>query len=119
MGGYRMTHPIVAAAREFQSDELRRRKRKQKPRLSTEEMFFLTGSLETIEKTQTPEQVESDRLRVARGHQAVEIFGYRDTFDEQAATVITDILHAAAARGWTPQAVLDRAARYYAEERPH
>lgn len=111
-----MTHPIIAAAREFQSDELRRRKRKQKPRLDTEETFFLTGSLQAIETTATPEQVEDPHWRNARGSQAVGIFGYTDTFDEQAATVITDILHAAAARGYSPQAVLDQAVLYYAEE---
>lgn len=112
-----MTHPIIAAAQEFQRDELRRRRRKQKPRLSTEEMFFLIGSLQAVDAAETPEQVENSHLRNARGSQAVDIFGYSDTFDEKAATVITDILHAVAARGFSPQAVLNQAAAYYAEER--
>lgn len=113
-----MTHPIIAAAREFQSDEMRRRKRKQKPRISGEELFFLIGSLQAVDAARTPEQVENDHLRNARGSQAVGIFDYRDDFDEQAATVIVDILHAVAARGLRPQEVLDRAAAYYVEERP-
>lgn len=62
---------------------------------------------------EAPEKVQ---LHAERGHLAVGAIGYTDTFDEAAANAVTDILHAAAARGHNPQAVLDRAAAYYAEE---
>lgn len=78
---------------------------------------MLRGSVRAVEATRTQGQVEHPHLRVARGLQAVELFGYTDTADENAATVITDILHAVAAAGYSPQAVLNQAAAYYAEER--
>ena len=76
----------------------------------------LEAEIRAAEAT-TVEQIDQQLEREARGAVAVDLFGYRDTFDEKAATVITDILHAAAARGHSPQAVLDQAAAYYAEER--
>lgn len=110
-----MTHPIIAAAREFQKDEERREKRGQTMRMpDVIAGAHLRQGLNAAEATSLEQH---DDNRVQRGMVAVEIFDYSDTFDEKAATVITDILHAAAASGWTPQAVLDRAARYYAEER--
>lgn len=108
---------LVNAGHELVSDELRRRKQGNRPRLNTEELFVLRGSIRAVEATQTPGQVSHPHLRVARGLQAVELFGYTDTADENAATVITDILHAVAAAGYSPQAVLNQAAAYYAEER--
>lgn len=106
--------PIVAAALEFQSDEQRRRKRGQRPRLSAEGTIFLAGALASIKAGVG--QVDEPRQRSRRGTQAVDLFGYEDTFDEKAATVVTDILHAAATRGYSPQGVLNQAAAYYAEE---
>lgn len=114
-----MTHPIITAAGEFYDDERRREKRGQKlrmPDLLAE--AHLRAGLAATATTATPEGVEDTQARIDRGALAVGIFGYRDSFDEQAATVITDILHAAAARGFSPQAVLDQAALYYAEEKP-
>ncbi len=114
-----MMHPIIAAAREFQKDEARREKRGQALRMPGDgrEAAEIDWAIETAESPSTPENVESPEYRRGRGELAVGIFGYVDSFDEQAATVITDILHAAAARGFSPQAVLDQAALYYAEER--
>ena len=114
-----MTHPIIAAAREFQSDEQRREKRGQAlrmPDLLAE--AHLRAGIAAVESTGTPEGVEEGYSKIRRGELAVGIFGYVDDFDEQAATVITDILHAVAARSHRPQEVLDRAAAYYVEERP-
>lgn len=108
---------LVDAAREFEADELRRRRRSQRPRIGTAHLFSLRGALRVIGRTTTKAEVENPHLRVARGLQAVELFGYTDTADENAATVITDILHAVAAAGYSPQAVLNQAAAYYAEER--
>lgn len=108
---------LVNAAHELVSDELRRRKQGNRPRLDSGGLFALRGAIRAVEATQTPGQVLHPHLRVARGLQAVELFDYTDTPDENAATVITDILHAVAAAGYSPQAVLDQAAAYYAEER--
>lgn len=108
---------LVDAAREFVDDELRRRKRGNAPRLDAKEFFMLRGSIRAVDATRTEGQICHGTLRVARGAQAVELFGYDDTVDEKAATVITDILHAVAAAGYSPQAVLNQAAAYYAEER--
>lgn len=117
MGGHRMS-ALVQAGREFVVDEKRRRARGQKPRMEAEELQQLEAEIRSTEAT-TIEHVDLQHEREARGLVAIGIFGYTDTVDEQAATVITDILHAAAARGFSPQAVLDQAALYYAEERPH
>lgn len=85
--------------------------------MEAEELQRLEAEIRAAESPSTPEKVESPEYRCGRGELAVGIFDYRDSFDEQAATVITDILHAAAARGHSPQAVLDQAALYYAEEK--
>jgi len=109
-----MTHPIIRAAQEFQKDEERREKRGQTlrmPDLVAE--AHLRAGLSAVEATRL-EHLETHRA--ARGTVAVDIFDYSDTFDEKAATVVTDILHAVAARGFSPQAVLNQAAAYYAEE---
>lgn len=119
MGGHRMTHPIIAAAGEFYNDERRREKRGQKPRMPDPLVeAHLRAGIAAINSTATPSGIDSQSSREARGEVAVEIFGYRDTFNEKAATVITDILHAVASRGYNPQAALDQAAAYYAEEKP-
>lgn len=117
MGGHRMSgHPITRAAAEFLKDEQRRARRAQKTRLGEVGMLQLQGALAVVGATRAPEEVASPDIQIARGAQAVGIFAYTDSFDEQAATVITDILHAAAANGASPQAVLNQAAAYYAEE---
>lgn len=107
---------LVQAGREFVVDEKRRRTRNQKTRMSEAELQQLEVEIRSAEAT-TIDRVDLQHERVDRGTLAVQIFGYRDTFDEKAATVVTDILHAVAARGYSPQAVLDQAAAYYAEER--
>ncbi|QDP45535.1 hypothetical protein SEA_FUZZBUSTER_51 [Microbacterium phage FuzzBuster] len=114
-----MTHAIITAAREFAKDESRRDARGFKRRLpgGGRAILQLVGGTLAAESPTSPEGVASPEMRNGRGSLAVEIFGYSDTFDEQAATVITDILHAVAARGLSPQAVLNQAAAYYAEER--
>lgn len=112
-------HPIILAAREFQRDEARREKRGQAlrmPDLLAE--AHLRAGLAAVDSPTSPAGVDDPQARIARGSVAVGVFGYVDTFDEQAATVIVDILHAAASQGFSPQAVLDTAALYYAEERP-
>lgn len=113
-------HPIIVAAQEFSRDEARREKRGQALRMPDvlAEAHLRVG-LAAVESPRTPEGVDDPQARVDRGVVAVDLFGYSDTFDEQASTVITDILHAVAARGYSPQHVLDTAALYYAEERPH
>lgn len=111
-----MTHALITAAREFDRDETRRVKRDQKPRLELIEHFQLQDGLAALDSTKTPAGVEDEKLRAIRGSIALGIFGYDDTTDEIAATVITDILHAAYALGYSPQAVLNQAAAYYAEE---
>lgn len=111
-------HYLVTAAREFQKDETRRERRHQALRMpDILAESHLRASLSAIESTSTAAGVHDPRLRSQRGLVAVGIFGYEDTLDEQAATVITDILHAVASLGFSPQAVLDQAAAYYAEER--
>lgn len=112
-----MTHAIVTAAREFSQDETRRRNRHQRPRIEMIEHIQLNDGLAALDSTKTPEGVEDESLRAIRGSIALGIFGYNDTADEIAATVITDILHAVAVLGFSPQAVLNQAAAYYAEEK--
>ena len=53
---------------------------------------------------------------VERGRAAIDMFNYDDTFDENAACVIADILHAVKAHGFYPNAVVGRALNYLAEE---
>lgn len=86
--------------------------------MEAEELQRLEAEIRAAEATSV-EQVDGREERIARGTVAVGIFDYTDSFDENAATVITDILHAAAARGCSPQTVLNQAAAYYAEERMH
>lgn len=112
-----MTHPIITAAREFQADEARREKRGQVLRMpSAESERDLREALMASESATSDENILNPYLRSRRGHLAVDVFGYTDSFDENAATVITDILHAVQAAGYSPQAVLNQAAAYYAEE---
>lgn len=113
-----MTHPIIAAAREFQKDEARREKRGQALRMPGDgrEAAAIDWAIETAQSPSTAEGVESAEYRRGRGQLAVGIFWYTDTVEENAATVIADILHAVAAAGRSPQAVLNQAAAYYAEE---
>jgi len=111
-----MTHPLILAAEEFQQDEARREKRGQAlrmPDLLAE--AHLRAAVNAAAST-SADQIYRSEHQDARGHLAVDIFGYTDTFDENAATVITDILHAVEAAGYSPQAVLNQAAAYYAEE---
>ena len=108
-----MTHAIIAAAREFSRDESRRRNRHQKPRLKMVEHIQLNEGLRAIDSPTTPEGVKDAYLRAVRGSVTVAIFGYADTVDENAATVITDILHAVAAAGYSPQAGVNQAAAYF------
>lgn len=113
-----MKHAVVVAANEFQKDETRRMKRGQARRMQGGAVLQLVGAGIALDSTKSEAGIDAPNLRNGRGSLAVEIFGYSDTFDEQAATVITDILHAVAARGYSPQAVLNQAAAYYAEESP-
>lgn len=110
-----MTHALITAAREFINDETRRLTRGQKLRMGGIEKINLASAVLAAESPADPAGVE--RARGERGSLAVSLFGYCDDFDECAATVITDILHAVAERGYSPQAVLNQAAAYYAEER--
>lgn len=96
-----MTHPIIEAAAQFQNDE-RGRKRKRMP--SADARRTLERTLHAAAST---EQDPIDWAR--RGELAVELFGYRDTFDEQAVTVIADILWAAQAHGFNPVDVMSKA----------
>lgn len=109
-------HPLVAAARELQKDELRRRRRGQRTRLDDSGASSLDAVLEAVGSPVSAEGIGSPEYRAGRGRVAVEVFDYRDDFDEVAATVITDILHAAVGEGYSPQHILDQAAAYYAEE---
>lgn len=107
---------LVEAGQEFLVDEERRTKRGQRTRMTEERQGDLAFAIAAV--TECKATVDDTPGRAAmRGNAAVDMFGYADTFDEKAATVITDVLHAAAARGFSPQAVLDQAAAYYAEER--
>lgn len=106
---------LLEAGQEFLADEERREKRGQRTRMDDRRQGHLAFAISTL--TDCRATVGDTRGRAAmRGHTAVELFGYRDTFDEKAATTITDILHAAAAKGHDPQQVLNQAAAYYAEE---
>lgn len=107
---------LTAAAAEFLGDEHRRRTRHQRPRLTAHEHARLQDEIRAF----TVDRHGPDDTRakaVARGEAAVQLFEYPDTFDAAAETVIVDILHAVAAYGWSPQAVLDNVILYYAEER--
>lgn len=107
---------LIEAGQEFLADEDRRTKRGQRTRMTEERQGDLAFAIASV--TDCRATVDDTPGRAAmRGNAAVDIFGYSDTFDEKAASTITDILHAAAARGASPQAVLDQGAAYYAEER--
>lgn len=109
---------LLEAGQEFLADEERRSKRGQRGRMNRRRQGDLAFAIATL--TECRATVDDTPVRAAlRGGTAVEIFGYSDTFDEKAASTITDILHAAAAKGFSPQQVLDQAAAYYAEERAH
>lgn len=103
-----MTHPIIAAAAEFQNDE-KRRKRKRMP---VEARMRLDRTLNAV---QHQEQDVIDYAR--RGEVVVELFDYRDTFDSAAATVITEILWAAQAHGYQPLAILQEAWDNFTEDK--
>ena len=108
---------LVSAGREFLADEDRRAKRRQKTRLTRPQRANLRHTVRTL--TECVLQVGDTRSKsIRRGQAALDLFDYNDDVDEIAATVITDILHAVASHGLSPQRVLDRAAMYYVEERP-
>jgi len=111
-----MTHALITATEEFMSDETRRLSRGQRVRMRALDKMDLATCLNAIRSTSRPSGVVDGEYQVDRGSLAVELFDYRDSFDENAATVITDILHAVVAAGFSPQAVLNQAAAYYAEE---
>ena len=103
-----MSHAIVEAAAQFQSDE-RGRKRKRMP---AEKRAALERTLHAVEH-----QVNDPIDWARRGEVAVELFGYVDTFDEKAATVIADILWAVQAHGFQPIDVLQNAWQSFNEDR--
>jgi hypothetical protein len=112
-----MSAAIIRAAREFQKDEQRRHSRGQQLRMPGSARGELADAVAAAVATDE-RSIDSPIWREQRGRLAVGVFGYTDTIDENAATVITDILHAVAAAGFSPQAVLNQAAAYYAEELP-
>lgn len=110
-------HPLLAAANEFLRDESRRRARGQRPRFEKGKAAQARASLSGFTEhalTETGGQGIADAA--IRGARAVHIFGYSDSFDGAAETVIADILHAVAAQGKDPGAVLAQAFDDYAEE---
>ena len=101
---------IVKAAATFLKEDERRKVR---PKLTPEEKQSLAHDLMAITGTGP---VSLEELRPLRGEVAARLFGYQDRFDEIAANVITDILHAAQKRGYDPLPILARARGYYFQE---
>ena len=108
-----MTAPVIvkAAARFLQEDA----RRKQRPKLTESEKLELSLDLNTL---QGAVPLHTAQARARRGEVAANLIGYEDTFDEVAANVITDILHAAEAHGHDPLTILARARAYYFQESP-
>lgn len=110
--------PTLAAANEFIRDEDRRKARGQRTRFSTLRAAEVRITLDGFEKHALTEKSGHDNESAAiRGSRAVHIFGYRDSFDGQAETVIADILHAVEAQGKDPAAVLAQAFSDFNHER--
>jgi hypothetical protein len=104
---------LVKAARTFLQQDAKRRSR---PLLTPAEKGRLSLELNAIEGGGVPSDAIMSRVR--RGDLAASIAGYNDTFDEVAANVIADILHAAEARGQNPLQIVARARSYYFQEAP-
>lgn len=102
-----MTHPIIGAAVEFQSDE-RGRKRK---RMDELDRVRLDAALNAVQH-----QVQDPIDYARRGEVVVDLFEYGDSFDAAAATVITEILWAVQAHGFQPFDVMHEAWRNLSED---
>ena len=103
-----MTHAVIEAAAQFQSDE-RGRKRK---RMTAEQRRDLERTLNAM-NVQRHDPIDWAR----RGEAAVDFFDYTDTFDEKAKTVIADILWAAQAHGFMPVEILQGSWSEYLADR--
>ena len=103
-----MTHAVIEAAAQFQSDE-RGRKRK---RMTPEQRRDLERTLNAM-NVQRHDPIDWAR----RGEAAVDFFDYTDTFDEKAKTVIADILWAAQAHGFMPVEILQGSWSEYLADR--
>ena len=109
-----MTAPaLVKAAHLFLIEEGNRPKR---PKLSVPEQAELRTDLHTIEAHSVP--FAEPTVLARRGDLAARLFGYDDSFDEVAANVIADVLHAVSAHGYDPMTVLAHARAYYYREAP-
>lgn len=102
-------HVLVKAGREFDKDESKRRMR---PRFTPAEQTELRLHLGLLGR-----HIEGPNGWAQRGDLAVGLFGYTDTFEEQAATVIADIMWAINARGGDPLHAIAQARAYYYEDR--
>lgn len=107
-----MSSPLAKAASLFLKADARRRSR---PQMPPEEKIELIRELHAI--TGIGEQVHPDNSeRAERGKAAVDLFGYEDTFDENAANVVADIMHALEVAGHSPLKVIAHARAYYFQE---
>lgn len=113
-------HPLLAAAEEFLHDEERRRTRGHRLRFHKEKTAAAQVALNGFTEHALTQTSGQDAASAAiRGSRAVHIFGYRDSFDGAAETVIADILHAVEAQGKDPAAVLAQAFADFSHERSH
>lgn len=103
---------IVRAAAEFLREDA---KRKARPKLTQVEKGELSLTLNILAGA-VPSS--TDQARAMRGEAAVALFGYEDTFDEAAADVIADVMHALRRSGYDPLQVLAHARAYYFKEVP-
>lgn len=103
--------PLARAADEFLQDEHRRQK---KPRFSAEDRNRLSFDVMVLREGDR----QDGQAFARRGEVAVGIFGYNDTFENAAESVIADILHALNARGIDPLTTLAHARASYFKEVP-
>jgi hypothetical protein len=98
---------VIKAAQEFHEDESKRKRK----RFSVVENAELALALQALQR-----QVDSPLHRAQRGEIATDLFGYNDSYDEVAATVIADIMWAVQLRGHDPQQVLAMASGYFNQD---